>query len=418
MAHFRLFFAVWDSHGHEYQAGRAPTTMSQVRAGLGSTQLGLAGGIATLLGIGMARFAYTPLIPALVDAGWFSSHAAAYLGAVNLLGYLLGAALAHRATLIFGTRAVLGVCLAITVASLVGCALDWGVIWYGIWRLACGVTGAMLVVVGAPAALSRVAPAERARTSALVFTGIGLGVMASGTLVPWLAGFGVALPWLALAAVALGLALWSWFSVWRHLAPLDRAPTSVADDGALPMWPIMLVIVAYGLDAIGFVPHTLFWVDYIARELGRGLATGSAYWVVFGFGAACGPLVAGAVAARVGFRPALVGALGIKAAAVGLALVSDSAWALALSSFCVGLLVPGTVTLTSGSIAELCPPERQQQLWGWATLSFALAQTVGAYGMSWGYEQLGRYLPLFALAFVALLAALASALAAACQRTP
>ena len=64
-----------------------------------ATRLGLAGGIATLLGIGMARFAYTPLIPALVDAGWFSTHDAAYLGAINLLGYLLGAALAHRATL-------------------------------------------------------------------------------------------------------------------------------------------------------------------------------------------------------------------------------------------------------------------------------------------------------------------------------
>lgn len=385
-----------------------------------ATRLGLAGGIATLLGIGMARFAYTPLIPALVEAGWFSTHAANYLGAVNLLGYLFGAALAHRATLIFGARAVLGVCLAVTVASFYACALnlpgDWGLYWYGFWRLACGVTGAMLVVVGAPAALSRVTVAQRARTGALVFTGIGIGVMASGTLVPWLAGFGVAATWLALALVATGLALWSWWAVWTALAPLPKSAHHDETHTALPMLPIMLVIVAYGLDAIGFVPHTLFWVDYIARELGQGLTTGSLYWVTFGLGAVCGPLVAGAMAAKMNFRPALTAGLAIKTVAVALPLFWVHPLALGLSSFFVGMLIPGTVTLTSGSIAALSTPERQQQLWGWATLSFALAQAIGAYGMSGAYEHMASYRPLFAVAAVSLVLATISAGVAASRR--
>ncbi|GAB3672648.1 YbfB/YjiJ family MFS transporter [Salinisphaera aquimarina] len=392
--------------------GRAMGSAGQSSA----TRLGLAGGVATLLGIGMARFAYTPLIPALVQADWFSTHAAAYLGAINLLGYMFGAALAHRATLIFGVRNVLGACLLITVASFYACALDWGVVWYGFWRLACGVTGAALVVVGAPAALSRATIQERARTSALVFTGIGIGVMASGTLVPWLAGQGVAITWLALALVATGLAWWSWRAVWRDLVPLEKTRARTTSDARLPMLAIGLIIVAYGLDAIGFVPHTLFWVDYIARELGQGLQVGSLYWVLFGLGAVCGPLLAGAAAARIDFRPALVLALTLKAVAVALPLFSDSVWALGLSSFGVGMLVPGTVTLTSGSIAALSTPERQQQLWGWATLSFALAQAVAAYGMSWGYEQLGSYLPLFGMAFVSLALATLCAGTAATRR--
>lgn len=386
-------------------------------SGTSADRLGLAGGVCTLLGIGMARFAYTPLIPALVEADWFTTHAAAYLGAINLLGYLIGAATAHRATLVFSVRAVLGVCLAVTAASFFACALDWGVVWYGFWRLACGVTGAMLVVVGAPAALSRVSPGERARTGALVFTGIGLGVAASGTLVPWLAGVGVAMTWLALAIVASALALWSWRAVWRDLAPLPETRGDGQNGVTLPMAAIMLVIVAYGLDAIGFVPHTLFWVDYIARELGDGLAVGSGYWVVFGVGAMCGPVVAGVLAARMNFRPALTLALAVKAVAVALPLVSSGVPALTLSSFFVGMLVPGTVTLTSGSIAALATPARQQQLWGWATLSFALAQAVAAYGMSWGYERLGSYLPLFGFAFAALVLATTSAGAAALRRT-
>src|SRR3989440_10179858 len=46
---------------------------------------------ANLVGIGLARFGYTPLIPALIAAGWFAPSAAVYLGAANLAGYLAGA---------------------------------------------------------------------------------------------------------------------------------------------------------------------------------------------------------------------------------------------------------------------------------------------------------------------------------------
>ena len=53
----------------------------------------LAGLCANLVGVGLARFAYTPLIPALIAAHWFSPSATVYLGAANLAGYLGGALL-------------------------------------------------------------------------------------------------------------------------------------------------------------------------------------------------------------------------------------------------------------------------------------------------------------------------------------
>ncbi len=43
---------------------------------------------ASLIGIGLARFAYSPLLPALIGAHWFEPATAAYLGAANLAGYL------------------------------------------------------------------------------------------------------------------------------------------------------------------------------------------------------------------------------------------------------------------------------------------------------------------------------------------
>ena len=55
----------------------------------------VAGLCASLVGLGLARFAYTPLIPALIAAKWFSPADGVYLGAANLAGYLAGALVAR-----------------------------------------------------------------------------------------------------------------------------------------------------------------------------------------------------------------------------------------------------------------------------------------------------------------------------------
>lgn len=51
----------------------------------------LAGLGATLIGNGIGRFAYIALMPALIQAGWFSSSEASLLGVATLIGYIFGA---------------------------------------------------------------------------------------------------------------------------------------------------------------------------------------------------------------------------------------------------------------------------------------------------------------------------------------
>ena len=60
-------------------SGRTPGSWTVAGGGLA----------ATLIGNGIGRFAYTPLIPALIAAGWFSPAEAVYLAAANLAGYLV-----------------------------------------------------------------------------------------------------------------------------------------------------------------------------------------------------------------------------------------------------------------------------------------------------------------------------------------
>ena len=55
----------------------------------------VAGMCGSLVSIGLARFAYTPLIPPLIQAHWFSPANAVSLGVANFAGYLAGALLAR-----------------------------------------------------------------------------------------------------------------------------------------------------------------------------------------------------------------------------------------------------------------------------------------------------------------------------------
>lgn len=364
----------------------------------------LAAAAATLTGIGLARFAWTPLVPALVHAHWFSPQQTAYLGAANLLGYLLGAAGAHRISLRWRAATIILFSYGFTVLSFIGCAWPLPFLPYALLRLIAGVTGALLMVLAPASVLAVTPPRWRARVGSLIFTGIGLGIIFAGSALPALASTGPRTPWLVLAAITAVLMLAGW-RTWRGLQEPRHDEHATATHGRLLGPAVVLALLAYGLDAVGFVPHALFWVDYIARELHRGLITGGHYWTLFGIGALIGPLLAGELARVLGFRRAFALVLTTKALCAGLPFFLQTPWALALSSIGVGAMVPGSVTMASGRVTELAPPARQKQIWGWMTAAFAVTQAIAAYGMSWLYSVIGTYHPLFGIAGASLLVA-------------
>ncbi|MFT6915591.1 MAG: putative MFS family arabinose efflux permease [Motiliproteus sp.] len=357
----------------------------------------LTGMMATLAGIGVARFAYTPLLPELVKQQWFSDSQAAYLGAANLLGYLIGALSAHRLSERLSVRMLMGWCFAGIALSFVLCAQPGHFGWFFIWRLIAGVCGAILMVVGPATALSKTPAARRAGVGAFVFTGIGLGAVLSASVVPLLMQVSLSATWLALGTLSLLAGLIGD----RGLVRLPNTAVQTIRAGKSTRTPrgagllVIVVMAAYALDAVGFIPHTLFWVDYLAREQGLGTQAASVQWAVFGVGAVCGPLFAGIVAQRLGWHSGLTLAFAAKALAVGLPLLSMGLASRTLSSFIVGAMVPGIVALTSGRISELVGPAEHKRLWGLATAVFAVAQALSGYAMSALYVIWGSYHYLF-----------------------
>lgn len=347
---------------------------------------------AILVGVGMGRFAYTAMIPVMVADGWLSLPEAANVGAGNMVGYLIGALTAHRLAAFAGPVRVLRASLLLCLGATIACAWPWGVGWIGLWRFATGVGGALLMVIGTPILVGAAPPARRGGVSGAIFTGVGLGMALSGVVVPLLAALGSAPSWLGIAALtALAAAL-----AWRGW-PAAPAAREAAQRRVVFELPLLLLMGSYALDAIGFMPHAIFWVDFVARGLGRGVVAGGHQWILFGVGAALGPLLCGRLADRIGFRRTLLAAFALKTLAVWLPLVATDQVALAVSSLVVGGLIPGIAALTSGCALELLGPAAHGPAWRWLTIVFSLAAAAGGYLFAFVFAATGSYLALFAL---------------------
>ncbi|SJN15122.1 major facilitator superfamily MFS_1 [Halomonas citrativorans] len=365
----------------------------------------MTGIMATLAGIGIARFAYTPLLPAIIQEDWFTASQGAYLGAANLLGYFIGALVAHSLSERFSTRHVMAASFAGIALSFVLCAGEGGFTWFFFWRLVSGIAGAILMVVGPSLALAATPTERRTRVGAMVFTGIGLGALLSAFIVPLLLELSLALTWGALGLLCIMAGLLCDHGITRLALPATASPTANKSREYSGVKVIVwLVISAYALDAVGFVPHTVFWVDYLARENALGNQAASFQWGIFGLGAVCGPLMVGALAQRAGWHYGLAIAFLAKAAAVLLPVFSLALISQSVSSFMVGAMIPGIVALTSGRLAELVGPIAHKKIWGQATAAFAAAQAVAGYAMSALYGVWGTYSPLFAISGLMLVA--------------
>jgi predicted MFS family arabinose efflux permease len=340
-----------------------------------------AGLCASLVSIGLARFAYTPLIPALIEAHWFSAGDVVYLGAANLVGYLIGALLGRpMARRLTHENALRLMMLAVT-AAFFACAFPLSVTWYFAWRLLSGIAGGAIMVLVAATVLPHVPAARRGLASGAIFLGIGLGIAGSVTIVPPLLSLGLEATWLGLGVLSLVLTGLSWFgwpqelphvAVAKHSTPEDTTPRAV-----------YLLFAQYAFMAAGLVPAMVFLVDYVARGLKAGAHVGALVWVMYGVGAIIGPVSYGFLADHLGARRSIRLVLAVQAVALGLLAISQTFLALAVLAVLIGSFPPGIVPLALARVHELVPNHHRQQVaWSRATVSFATFQAVAGFAYS------------------------------------
>ncbi|WP_085581320.1 YbfB/YjiJ family MFS transporter [Thalassospira mesophila] len=357
-----------------------------------------AGFCTSFIGVGLSRFAYSALIPAMIHQHWFSAGTVAYLGAANLAGYLLGASGARFAAARLGNRSTLRLAMFVAAISFFACWQPASFWWFFPWRILSGISGGFLIVLAAPTILPSVPVAKRGFAMGLIFSGVGIGIIISGTIVPLLIRHDLSWAWAGLGIICVTLMASAWFFLpadqtapkTAHSSPGSPAPTPTKAM-AKPKWPhftVWLVGLVYALVAISLVPHMVFLVDYTARILDLGDGFGSLCWTIFGVGALCGPVTLGKFGDRFGFRVTLTGMLLVDMVMTVIPAIGDNPALLLISAFVVGATVPGVVSLILGWIHELIDdPETRHQAWSFATTLFAIGQAAFAYIFAWMFSQ-------------------------------
>ena len=375
----------------------------------GSTwRFAMAGLCASLVGLGLARFAYTPLIPALITAKWFSASDVVYLGAANLAGYLAGALLARPIAARLGStwalRAMMMLprCRSLHVRSR--CRSS-GFSSGGFSR---ALAGGIIMVLAASVVLPHTSPAKRGIVGGVIFAGVGLGIAASGTLVPLLLQQGLRESWYGLGALSALLTLISWTSWPKEVSPRNRLLLRITIHRGQSKAPWALLL-EYGLNAVRAGAAMVFLVDFVARGLGQGISTGSNYWVRLRAWRNRRTVADRTYRRPDRIRAGLARLLPDRGDRCPASAISTTPASLIVSSVVIGGFTPGIVPLVLGRIHELVPhsAEQQRAVWSHATTSFALFQAAAAYGFSWLFARDGDYLLLFRLGGGAVTLALA-----------
>jgi predicted MFS family arabinose efflux permease len=338
----------------------------------GANIIALSGSAATCTGIGLARFAYVPLFPAMVSAGWVDGAEAGLLGALNLTGYLIGVGGARALARRIGVPRALDLGMAFAVLAFAACAWHGGLAWLGFWRCLAGVSGGMLMGLAGPSVQAVTPPERRGRAGGMVLFGVGGGITLGAVMVPLLLQGGVAMAWLGLAAIALLL--------WLAIRPFwPRPPLSeTAPEGSAP--PALGITLAYALSGAGLVPPMLYLSDLAARGRGLGVELGAGMWVLFGLGCIAGALLGGRAVERWGGRFAILVWMVIQSIALALAL-PKALWVLVPLGLVSGIAALGITTVALAAARERAGA-LAGVIWVRVTAGFAIAQALSGFALA------------------------------------
>lgn len=356
----------------------------------GPRAIALAGLVSLAVAMGIGRFAFTPLLPMMLNDGVVDLPSASWLASANYFGYMLGALLCTLQPWLWarfqGLPSLAYVSLVRTGLLATG-ALTLAMAWqqpaaWPVLRFAAGMTSAVVFVFTSGWCLSRLARLGTPALGGLIYVGPGAGIVVSGLfasgMVAW--DWTAATGWAIFGVLAFGLAA----MVWRVLRGGDERLVAL---GARAIGPsgdssvrhgrgeMMLLALAYGLAGFGYIITATF-LPVIARTALPGSAWLDLFWPIFGLGVMVGALLATRISPRIDFRLLLAGcyvtqALGIAA----------SIWSPSLAGFAGGSLLLGlpftAITFFAMQEVRRLRPVTAASFMGLLTATYGVGQILG-----------------------------------------
>jgi predicted MFS family arabinose efflux permease len=335
----------------------------------------IAGLIALAVGMGIGRFAFTPILPMMQEDAGLSIATGGWLASANYFGYLAGA----LSVIWWRIAAPVGIRVGLAAIGLTTLAM--GVAHHlALWlllRALAGVASAWVLIYVSAWALERLATLGRPALGNTVYAGVGTGIALAGGLCLALmrAGAGSARAWIVLGLLSIVLAavIWPAFRG-AATAPAASAPPAT-DRGNVWDRESLRLTLCYGAFGFGYIIPATF-VPALAKQVIRDPNVFGWSWPLFGAAAMASTLVSATLRSSITNRRLWITCHLVMAFGVALPVV----WSGIVPIMLAALFVGGTfmvITMVGMQEARSVGGARATGLMAAMTSAFALGQIVG-----------------------------------------
>ncbi len=347
-------------------SGTTPTTQDSFAQ---AAAIGLA---ATTLGL--ARFGYAVLLPAMRNDLKWSYTQAGGMNTANALGYLAGALAATRTAGAIGERRTFALSFTLTATSILASGFTTTYVLLLLLRGLGGAAGAVLFISGGALA-ARVANASRSPGLVLgvYFAGVGPGILISALVAPTVfdTAHGWRMGWLIMGAVATVSGV-----VATRASRLITETPNAPHGRPAPLQRLAWAIAAFALFGLGYISYMTFIVAYY-RDTGRTVNEIVLFWSVLGLASAASAWVWRSLLDRARGGTALAVLLAVVTGGAALPLASNGAAAMIGSAILFGAAFLSVSAAITQLIRQNLAPHQYAVGLAVAISLFALGQVIG-----------------------------------------
>lgn len=361
----------------------------------------LAGMVTMAVGMGIGRFAFTPILPQMMAERGIDAAQAGLIASANYAGYLVGAVLAAFGWASGHERRIAIGAIAANTVLLAAMAVADDVAAFALLRFAAGLASAFLMIFSAGIVLGYGAHAGRPIVQSVHFGGVGIGMALSAVLVGALgfAGQGSVQSWLAMAALsACGLL----FAIAFLPAPVPAVSGASGREQPLTWSPRLVALTAgYGIFGFGYIVTATFLIAII-RSDGGSVGFEALVWLLTGLAAAVSVAAAQPLVKRFGVAKVMAAGCLVEALGVAASVLLPSPLGPLVGGFLLGATFV-VITAYGLQFARSLAPDSQRRSLSFMTAAFGIGQIVGPVVAGYLAERSGSYLIASLLAAFALI---------------
>ncbi len=334
-----------------------------------------AGIISLILMLGVARFAYTPLLPLMQQQASLGISGAGWLASINYMGYFTGVLIAASISNMVLKDRLYRLGIIIAILSTVGMAITTNFWVWAFMRYMAGLSSAAGILLGSGLILNWLIRHHYRSELGIHFAGAGLGIAFCSYLVSLMTpSFSWSEQWsvLAVMGVLMAVPAWRWLPRPEN-SHLMKSGEALVDNPPSKTY-LKLFMAAYMCAGVGYVISATFIVAIVDQQ--NPLADeGTLVFLVLGLAAAPACIIWDLVARKVGDLNALSLAFAIHTLGIVLPVINTSSTAAYASAILFGGTFIGIVSLVLTMAGRLYPSAPSKMM-GKMTISYGVAQIV------------------------------------------